>query len=237
MPKPKSTSNLVKIKRENARLEKIAPYDFCNRWCEKCAKKKRAMCKVYHEEFDKKLQHLANGRDPYDVNVMLDDLRKSIEGSIGAIDKWSKGEEVDLSDFGAREYKESTRKHPLHQLAFEYLDQIRSFLTESYDENGYIEDSLFDSYETVHWYCMPILTKSLIILCDIEAGGHSSCCNAVAQIDILKKACLQSQKALNNISKQKITYRYQISALLSILQDISSQIKEIEKYIDNLPAL
>ncbi|NQT75705.1 MAG: hypothetical protein HQ566_04195 [Candidatus Omnitrophica bacterium] len=231
------TSILAKIKRENARFEKTAPYNFCDRWCEKCPKKKRAGCRVYHEEFEKKLQHLANGRDPDDIYVMLDDLEKSLKGSTGAIDKWSKEEEVDLSELDAVEYNKSTAKHPLRQLALDYLDRVRNFLYESYDENSRVEDSLFNFYETVHWYCMPIMSKSLIILYSIEAGNFSSYCNAVSQIDILKKACLQSQKALNDISKQKITHRYQISALLGILRDISRQIKKIEKYIDNLPTL
>jgi len=232
-------SILAKIKRENARFEQIAPYDFCDRWCEKCPKKKRARCKVYHEEFHKKLQHLANGRDPDDIYVMLEDLEKSIKESKGATDKWPKEEKADLSEFDTVEYNESITKHPLRQLALDYLDEVRNFLCESYDENGCVEDSLFDSYETIHWYFMPIMAKSLIILYSMEAGGFSSYCNAVSQIGILKKACLESQKALNNISRQKITHRYQISVLLRILQDISSQIKKIELNIDNLnlPAL
>jgi len=201
------TSTLTKIKKENTRLEKITPYNFCDRWCEKCPKRKRSRCKLYHKEFDTKLQHLANGRDPDDIYVMLGDFEKSIEESTSAISKLSEEKGIDLPEFDSAEYRKNTTKHPLYQLALDYLDKIREFLNESSDKDSYVKGFLFDSYETIRWYHMPITAKSFIILWNTEHGDFLGYCNAVSQIKILRKSCRESKKALEAVMAQNTHQR------------------------------
>ena len=76
---------IEKIKKENAKLEKIAPYNFCDRWCERCDKTQR--CKVYQDDFNTKLKHISEGKDHDDWNVVLEDVKASFGKSLDLLKK------------------------------------------------------------------------------------------------------------------------------------------------------
>lgn len=237
MKNKKSFLRLETIRKENARFEKESPYNFCDRWCERCPQKKRDRCKVYQDDLNRNLQHISNGKDPYDMTVALEDVKENFEKTKELIQKWAKEENVDLTQIDDSNYEEQRRKerqlleHPLYKLAVRYSKEANAFLKETFYDSQMVEPELIDDYETVSWYHTLLPTKVNRFLCDIYARDDEDdfgLYDAVAQIEISRKSLLQSEKALKNILKENIIHRHKISELLDILQEIARQINTIE---------
>ena len=112
-----------------------------------------------------------------------------------------------------------------------YSKDVSEFIKEAFYENQEIVPELVNDYETLIWYHTLIPTKAYRLLSDVyaeESGDESRPYDAVAQIEIIKKSIAQSEKALQNILIGKFAYRYKISEILDILQNIDSYVKTIE---------
>ena len=75
-------SLLDKIRKENAKVEKTSPYNYCDRWCERCLISKRERCPIYQESFDFQLNCIADGKDPNSPEVTVEFERKNLEKAI-----------------------------------------------------------------------------------------------------------------------------------------------------------
>src|SRR3989338_3053790 len=99
---------IKKIKKENAKLEKIAPYNFCDRWCERCDKTQR--CKAYQDDFNTRLKHISDGKNPDDCNVALEDVKASFEKSLKMLKKWAEEKDIDISKIDNEQNKNRENK-------------------------------------------------------------------------------------------------------------------------------
>ena len=229
---------IKKIKKENAKLKKIAPYNFCDRWCERCDKTQK--CKVYQDDFNTRLKHISDGKDPDDCNVALEDVKASFEKSLEVLKKWAEEKDIDISKIDNEQNKDEENKKrqsfqcPFYELTLKYAEEVSEFVKEAFYENQETAPDLVNDYEALIWYHTLLPATAHRLLSDVyaeESEDEFRLYDAIAQIEIIKKSIVQSEEALRNILIEKITDRYKISEILDILQDIAKQVETIEEKI------
>ena len=94
------SERLQNILQKNAEFEKESPYNFCDRWCERCLHEKQVRCTLYQNEFELKITCIAHGReddDPQITEAVLEAQNKDIEEKLNNdMDKF--GIDFDVSD-------------------------------------------------------------------------------------------------------------------------------------------
>lgn len=237
MDTPKNNSKLEKIREENTKFEKEAPYNFCDRWCERCSHEKQKNCKVYQDEFEQKLTCIAYGREPDDLEI----TREVMEKQYKDLEKVFEGHEEELGiDFDEindpefekiKEHIKFMENNPLQITAEQYLSKAHNFLEATFYKNDSLEPSLVYDFQTISWYhtLLPVkLNRALAGFHEPACEGDISLCDAVAQFEICKKAISESTKALRKIREHFPKQRIQILELLAILPNIHSRIELLE---------
>ena len=242
---------LEEIHKKNAEYEKKSPYNFCDRWCERCPGEKQIRCSLYNDELERKMICIAHGKDEDDAQMterileeqyketdkkLSEDIDKSnIDLDFPEIDEDAlKAEEaIELEDL-----PEDIQKHirfvmnnPLDITAMQYQKKTHDFLKKTYYKNENLNRELKYSFETIAWYYTLLSAKLHRALCGFhEPGckGDLSLYDAIAQFQICKKAISESIEALNRIKKRFPAYNLQILKLLALLQNISSRIEILE---------
>ncbi|MBU1008464.1 hypothetical protein KKA53_05300, partial [Candidatus Dependentiae bacterium] len=90
---------LEKIKEQ----EKETPYNYCDRWCERCVHEKQIRCRLYGDEMEQKLNCIANGRDENDVEITGEVIQRQWEEAFEGLDEKMQefGIEADeISEYG-----------------------------------------------------------------------------------------------------------------------------------------
>lgn len=60
---------LEEIYKKIAEFEKETPYNYCDRWCERCFHEKQIRCTLYKDELERKLTCIAHGKDENDQEI------------------------------------------------------------------------------------------------------------------------------------------------------------------------
>jgi hypothetical protein len=91
----------------------LPPYDYCDRWCSRCNIDK-TRCEVYQQEMQTSLEHLAEGVDPADLNVVVADIQKSFDKAVLLLREKGKqlGIDLDRVDEGAAAPSSRPRAEP-----------------------------------------------------------------------------------------------------------------------------
>lgn len=244
---------LQKIKLENIKNEIKAPFNYCDRWCERCTSDTKKRCSVYQDEFETKLNYLADGKDPESAEACFESAQKSFEKTMGMIKEIAENENIDLeysdeeSQVKLIEKETSVNEHPLFMKAHEYQQKVQNFFDDNYDDDDDddIADELDDAYETLNWYHTLLPAKVNRFLCDMYANElladeievdpediDIGLFDAVAQMEVCLKAIESSKKALNSIFNLKMEFRYEVSDMTDILLEIEQKILLALKNID-----
>ena len=242
------SERLSRIIEENKKFEKESPYNFCDRWCERCPHEKQVRCRIYLDEFECKATCIAHGKDENDLEVtkaVLEAQYKEVDGMLNEhIDKI--GINLDNSDIDDEEFNEKDavdfedlppdiQKHirfvennPLDATAKNYSDKAHVFLEKTYYLNEKAHPTLKYDFETANWYHTLLPVKMHRALCGFHepaSEGDISLCDAVAQFEICKKSAGASIEALQKIKEHFPTRRTQIMELVALLHNISSRIE------------
>jgi hypothetical protein len=250
----KKSKRLKEIFKKNAEFEKESPYNFCDRWCERCLYEKQIRCMLYKDELERKLTCIAHGRDEDDPEIteaVLKEQYKDIDEKLSqCMDKFG----IDLDNPGMDEDGEDEehlvnfedlppdiQKHirfvennPLSVTAEQYRKKTYNFLKETFykDEKKYA--TLNYDFQTVSWYHTLLSVKLQRAL----AGFHQpvsedefALYDAVAQFQICKKAIMQSVVALRKISTRYPVFAQQIQELIALLHNIHSRIVAMEECV------
>lgn len=240
MERPKGSERLEKLKEENKRFELQSPYNFCDRWCERCAHEKQARCRLYQDEYERKLTCIAYGRDPDDSEVTAEILKQQYEPIEKLLEKDIEEYQIEIGDIDDSEFKEYERQDELAkndsltQTADQYLKKSHIFLEKTFINPQEIVPALKYDFETVAWYHTLLfvkITRALTGFHEAPNDDEFGLCDAVAQFSICKKATSESDSALRRISKVYTQYRAQIIELLALLSNIKSRIELLEQTI------
>lgn len=245
---------LDEIRQKNAEFEKESPYNFCDRWCERCAHEKQIRCTLYKDELERKITCIAHGRDEDDPEIteaVIDAQYEEIDEKLSQhLDKFGidlDNPEIDedelneerLIDFN--DLPEDIRKHirfiennPLSATARQYRKKAHEFLKERFYKGEKKYSGLHYDFQTVSWYHTLLSAKLQRTL----AGFHEPACqdefalyDAVAQFEICKKAIKLSIEALRKIDQDLVSFHQQILELIATLHNIYSRIEAMEDSI------
>ncbi len=249
---PTMSDRLQEIFRKNVKLEKESPYNFCDRWCERCVYEKQVRCSLYKDELERKITCIAHGKeedDPEISEAVLEAQYKDIEEKIGeCMDKFG----VDIDDLDGAEpcgegeidfedLPEEIQKHikfvesnPLDKTAEQYRKKAHTFLKETFYENKSLNPKIVYDFETVSWYHTLLEAKLHRALC----GFHEPACegelalyDSIAQFQVCKKAIILSVEALRKIALHFKTQYVQITELIALLHNIHSRIVAMEESV------
>ena len=242
----KKSKRLQEIISKNVEFEKEAPYNFCDRWCERCVLETQRRCKLYLDELDRRVTNIAHGRDEDDLEILKEDYEKKFEELKAHSGQWEGEDYFDFPEFKCSDYneydeieakEEELRGHPLERITKAYMEKASDFLKkEFYYKVDSMALELRYDYETVAWYHTLLSAKMYRALCglyvrdEFDEEEDFGLCDAVAQLAVCKKAVNQSVKALRNIAHNK-SLQTKITYLLALLHNISSRIELIDKEI------
>ena len=246
------SKRLEEILQKNAEFEKETPYNFCDRWCERCAHDKQVRCTLYKDELERKISCIAHRRDEDDPEVTeavmeaqykdVDDKLSEHVGKFGIdldspdIDELDKESEIDFLCLpeDIQKHIRFVENNPLHATAKNYSDKAHAFLKKTFYRDEKVVLELRNNFEVVSWYHRLLPTKLNRAL----AGFHEPVCDeefalydAIAQFQVCKKAISKSIKALRNIAEKDKNLQSIITQLLALLYNMFSRIKLMENEV------
>lgn len=245
---------LKKIHQKNAEWEKETPYNFCDRWCERCVHEKQIRCTLYKDELECKITCIAHGRDENDPEIteaVMEAQYKEIDEKLSQDMKGS-GIDLDFPDADEDDFDEEdaieledlpqeiqnhikfVENNPLDKTAKSYCDKAHEFLKATFYKNDSVDPVLKYDFETIAWYHTLLPAKLHRALC----GFHEPACegefalyDAVAQFQVCKKAITQPVEALRKILPGYPAFNIQIKEMLALLHNIHSRILAMEESI------
>ena len=248
------SKRLEEIYQKNAEFEKTSPYNFCDRWCERCAHEKQIHCRLYKDELERKITCIAHGKDEDDPEItkaVMEAQYKEVDEALSEhmdkfgidldnpdIDKNELDEEdaIDLEDL-PRDIQKHIRfveNNPLDNTVKNYSHKAHAFLKETFYGDKKMAREFRCDFETISWYHTLLPAKLNRAL----AGFHEPACegdlalyDAVAQFQICKKAITQSIEALRRVSRHYVSFRSSIQVMLALLNNIHSRIEKMEEGI------
>lgn len=229
-----------KIIEENRRWEKEFPYNFCDRWCERCPYERQMRCSIYQDELEQKIACIAHGREPDDPEVIAEIFHRQVKEAgedleITEEDLMCTDEIDDNPDWiKIRQHIESARNDPLESTVRQYSRKAHGFLRETFYKDRKANPDLLYDFETVAWYHTLLPAKLHRALCGFHepmTEGDVSLNDAVAQFAVCKTAILKSCEALRKISLHCPKESGLIVPLIALLQNILSRIEVLERQI------
>ncbi len=242
-----------KIIEENRKFEQKSPYNFCDRWCERCLHEKQIRCRLYLDDLERRATCIAHGKDEDDLEITEAVMRAQYEGveeklkeaadrfniDLDTIDIEELDEEqgIDFRDLPKEIQKHITyvKQHPLPHTVEQYRKRAHAFLKDTfYDEKGHFTPEIKYHFETVSWHHALLSVKLQRAL----AGFHEPMCegefgfyDAVAQFAVCKKVINESIIALRTLKPNYPGQKNLIVELLALLHNIRSRIEILEESI------
>lgn len=229
---------LVEILQKNAEFERETPYNFCDRWCERCSHEKQIRCKLYQDEFEQKIPCIAHGREPDDLEMTAEIMKKQHEDLDEFIQELEEEIEINFDEIDDPEF-EKIKEHikfaennPLPVSAEQYRKKVHEFLKDTFYKEEKKFTGLNYDFQAVSWYHTLLsakLQRALAGFHEPAREGDFALYDAVAQFEICKKAISKSIKALRNIAENDKNLQSRITQLLTLLHNMFSRIKLIEE--------
>lgn len=234
------SKRLREILQKNAEFEKEAPYNFCDRWCERCSHEKQMRCKIYQDELEQKMTCIAYGKESGDPEITKEVMKRQFEEIGEELEQFAEENEIDFDDIDDPEF-EKIREHikfvennPLQRTAERYLDITHEFLEKTFYKTGFEDQALAGDFEIVSWYhtLLPVkMNRALAGFHEPACEGDLALYDAVAQFQICKKAITQSAEAFRKIGQSYTSFRVQIQTMLALLHNIYDRIEAMENSI------
>jgi DNA repair ATPase RecN len=197
-------------------------------------------CKLYQNEFERKISCIAHGREPDDPEITAEVLKQQFEPVEKLIEQYMEEHDINFDSISDAEYDEIEKidermhNHLLQKTAEQYRKKADTFLKNTFYEKENLSPRLVYDFETVAWYHTLLAVKLHRALCGFyepvdehEFGLH----DAIAQFAICKKAINESVKALRKLKPYYLDYKNLIAELLALLHNILSRIEAMEESI------
>jgi hypothetical protein len=228
---------IERIRKENERLKKKSPYNFCDRWCEQCPDSIQNKCRVYQVEFEQKVTNISLGRDPDDHEIIPEIFEAHFGNALQGLEDFAVEHDTDTDAFDAQESVEEegetgrrVDKHPVTGLCDKYMGFAHKFIQYAYREYPAAKKET----ETIARYHMLLAVKMKRALTGIlaaddkdEFGLH----DGVAQLDVCAKAVTGSLEALRGLRQACPDLNKSCAGLIALLHRVSESIGELEENI------
>lgn len=215
--KPKSVKSVVKKAQKSINLfddreRERFPFNWCDKWCEHC--KQSYKCEVYQSEQERALEHSAEGRDPTDLEVILEDVEKSFKKMNEMLKRDMKKQGIDYKKAvkEAEKIKIEFIEPPdfdLVKKAENYMQKVSLFIDVLLDRmqfNPYLDKKIKKDVEVLNWYhtMLPVkLRRVLDSLWETKTENGEDNEILIKDVywtsDIVFKSINLSKQALENI--------------------------------------
>lgn len=236
---------LQEIFDQNVKWEKESPYNFCDRWCERCPVGTQLRCTLYKNELEQRMTCIAHGKEEDDPEITEAVMKQQFEVNEEKIEEFMVEDEGDLEEidseaFEAPEFEpikkhmDFVRNHPLPLTADQYRERVRAFLKKAFYPKQDLSPELRYDFETVAWYhtLLPAkLNRALAGFHEPMAEGEIALYDAVAQIQVCKKAVRESILAFRNLDKRLLSFHSETVEVLALLNNLQSRIQALEDEI------
>jgi hypothetical protein len=146
-------------------------YNYCDRWCERC--RFRNKCSLYDKEQKRLAEHESKGEDPYDWDVVLEDMKEDFAETLKLLHKAAEQHGINLDDIPEEDVEmPDPSNHPLAIASSAYSKEASGFLKSLRDtiqkEGGDLSKrvaympsaegdkeilmQILSSYDTIMWY-------------------------------------------------------------------------------------
>ncbi|MEA3272145.1 MAG: hypothetical protein U9P90_00580 [Patescibacteria group bacterium] len=220
------------------------PFNWCDKWCERCDKTHK--CQIYMDERQRALKHSAEGRNPDDLNVVMEDMAKDFEKVHERMKKDMKKHGLDYEKL-MKEAEKSVEKMDFESIkppefgitkkADVYMHQAHLFinvLLRRMQFNPYLDEKTKDSVEILNWYHTILPVKLRHVLNNLweaknEKGEDDelSLKDAYWTSDIVFKSINLSKQSLESILVYEPGSEDSVNNLLSILKEIEDEFVKI----------
>ncbi|MCK4859132.1 MAG: hypothetical protein KAS87_01080 [Candidatus Omnitrophica bacterium] len=234
------SERLKRIIEKNIKLEKKSPYNFCDRWCNRCSYEKQIYCKLYQNEFEQKITCIAHGKEPGDPEITKEVIRKQFEDTEKKIEQFTEDNGMEFGGIEIPEFKKVKQNFDLGENKFlyttarRYCKRAEEFLKDTFFNEKGIKSELAYDLEAIAWYDILLARKLHGVLsgfCESNYKDEFLLCDTVAQFAICKKAINESLKALRRLKPHYLRHKNLIIELLAMLHNISSRMKAVEESI------
>lgn len=225
---------LIKILQKIKEYEKETPYNYCDRWCERCAHETQLRCKLYKDELECKLNCIGNGRDENDPEITAAVMKQQFKEAFDELEDTMEELDIDMDEAGIDETWEGIEEHvrfvsnnSLTKTSAKYSALAHDFLKKNYYEKRDISPELKDPFEIVNWYhsLLPVkINRALAGFHEPMADGDISLYDAIGQFQICKKAIRKSLNAFDIISHH-MSREKDIPGMKALLGNINSRIE------------
>lgn len=136
------------------------PFNYCDRWCEKC--NLTSLCRVFKDEEKSKKKWIKAGKDPNSWEYVFDTVKESFEEVAKLIKKDAKRLGIDLSniDYSQERKEPSPEKFAIYQLSKKFTGAINKAIKDlQVLPEDVEEDLVIENVETLSFYSNLIPAK------------------------------------------------------------------------------
>jgi len=249
---PKSNPRLEEIRKKNAEWEKATPYNYCDRWCERCPHETQMRCRLYLDDLERRATCLAHGKeedDPEITEAVLEAQHADLGRKLGEtaqrldidldqpdLEEPHEDQAIEFEDLPQEIQRHITfvQNHPLPVTVDEYRKRAHQFLKNTFYEKKEVPAALKYDFETIAWYHTLLPAKIQRAL----AGFHEPVCedeyalyDAIVQFDICQKAVKKSAEAIRQLKTHYPKHAMLLTEMLALLSNILSRIEAMEESI------
>ncbi len=235
------------IRAKNQEWAKESPYNYCDRFCERCPLNIKETCRLYLDQIDREATNIAHGRDPQDLEILeedMEDLEEKIEQALS-----EQGEDLTLEMSAEEETQilnemetidQKTHTHDLMKVVHQYYLKAREYLIDiRYAEKVFPAETAYH-LTTIAWYHSLVSAKMNRALtgfyeADIAHLYDFALHDAVAQLDICRKAVTESLQAFRYLCASDTVSDSVEKYLMALLHHIQDQILLVEQDIEEKP--
>lgn len=100
------------------------PFNYCNRWCEKC--QLTDICRVFKDEQKSREKWIRQGKNPDSWEYVFETVKENLEKTMKLIEKGAKKWGIDLNDFDDSDYQSppEPQEFPLYNLVDKFSKKL-----------------------------------------------------------------------------------------------------------------
>lgn len=204
----------------------LAPYNYCDRWCERCTIDK-TKCEIYQMEMNDRLHHIADGVDPDAPEVVAADIGKNFSAALALLHEKAKEMGIDLDKVEIPP-EEKPKRRPEDDPRVARCWSIGKGISEFIDEHrADLVRDFREPYEILAFYrFQPGAKFARIQRFEEEDDDARMVANSILSMQIAHKGLVAMLQALLAILEKRPAWRDGVLDTMARLQAVAKEIEE-----------
>jgi len=216
------------------------PFNYCDYRCERCDKKDE--CTLYKRDAKRQLERILKGEDPYDMDVVLEDVDLAFQEAMNFAREFAKKEGIDLDaalsnhdseDEKKREKK--LRRHPFYLTAWKFYNCAREFLN-NIEEKILVTPEIKEYIDDLVWYHTLIPAKTYRALSIYNRSDSVEIEDSVNTVELILNVISKCRHSIDRLCYYRPKAKPHIQPLSKTLNTLEKQCEKfciaISRYSD-----